>query len=116
MCGRYTLRRVELVFSEFDAVPAPGFEEFTERPLFNIAPSQRLPVVRINSQGDRVLDVMGWGLVPAWTKGKPKLRPINARCETAAGSAMFRTALEARRCLVPADGFYEWHGEKPRRR
>jgi putative SOS response-associated peptidase YedK len=50
---------------------------------------------------------MRWGLIPHWVKGKPKSEPSNARCETAATSGMFRQAMEKRRCLVPADGFYE---------
>lgn len=86
------------------------FEEFSEhpRPRFNCAPSQLLPVIRLNKDGERVIDLVRWGLIPHWTKGKPKSQPINARAETVATSGMFRHALDRRRCLVPADGFYEW--------
>src|SRR5688572_1658672 len=108
MCGRYTLRRIDLIRGGFDARLLPAFEELTERPRFNIAPSQMIPVVRLNAQGERVIDAVRWGLIPSWTKGKPKQQPINARGETVATSAMFRQAFERRRCLVPADGFYEW--------
>jgi putative SOS response-associated peptidase YedK len=111
MCGRYTLRRIEAARQQFDAIADPTFEEFSELrivPRFNIAPSQDVAVVRINAKGDRVLGLVQWGLVPHWTKGEPKLRPINAKAETVATSGMFRQAFSRRRCLVPADGFYEW--------
>ena len=108
MCGRYTLRRIDLIRGGFDASLLPSFEEFTERPRFNIAPSQAIPVVRLDASGKRVLGTVRWGLIPSWTKGKPKNQPINARAETLATSGMFRQAFERRRCLVPADGFYEW--------
>lgn len=99
-------------------VTEPMFEEFTHhvkfRPRFNIAPSQSVPIVRVN--GDKAeLSIVRWGLIPYWSKDKPKLAPINARAETVATSAMFRHAFERRRCLVPADGFYEWQGAKPPR-
>lgn len=114
MCGRYTIRRLDILRALFAATPPlPGFEEFTERPHFNLAPSQTLPVVRINSAGDRVMEGMRWGFIPFWTTGKPKLAPINAKAETIATGRMFRQAFERRRCLVPADGFYEWKGTKP---
>ncbi|HEV7299270.1 MAG TPA: SOS response-associated peptidase [Tepidisphaeraceae bacterium] len=108
MCGRYTLRRVDLVRAAFDAMPTLPFEEFTERPQYNIAPSQDVAVVRVNGKGERVLGLVRWGLIPSWTKDKPKQQPINARAETIATSGMFRQAFERRRCLVPVDGFYEW--------
>lgn len=108
MCGRYTLRRGQLARAVFEALRAPSFEEFSEGPRFNIAPSQRLPIVRVNSKGERVIDAAEWGLVPHWAKATPKVRPINARAETVPTSGMFREALERRRCMVPADGFYEW--------
>jgi putative SOS response-associated peptidase YedK len=108
MCGRYTLRRTDLARAALSAEFLPGFEEFTERPHYNIAPSQDVAVVRLNRQGGRVLGLVRWGLIPHWAKQKPKSRPINARAETVATSSLFRTAFARRRCLVPADGFYEW--------
>ncbi|HLL91095.1 MAG TPA: SOS response-associated peptidase [Tepidisphaeraceae bacterium] len=107
MCGRYTLRRIDARRLGV-AYPHPLFEEFTEHPRFNVAPSQDVAVVRVNANGDRVLGLVRWGLIPSWTTGKPKAKPINARAETAATSGMFKRAFESRRCLVPADGFYEW--------
>ncbi len=109
MCGRYTLRRVDLAhYGVRHPGDLAGFEEFTERPRFNIAPSQHVPIVRLNREGVRVLSAVRWGLIPHWTKGKPKAQPINARAETVRTSGMFRQAFARRRCLVPADGFYEW--------
>ncbi len=116
MCGRYTLRRADLAAAALRALQQPTFEEFSEihRPgLYNIAPSQSVPVVRLNGEGQRTIGLVRWGLIPSWSKELPKLQPINARAETVATSGMFRQALERRRCLVPADGFYEWQGAKP---
>jgi putative SOS response-associated peptidase YedK len=67
----------------------------------------------VNKDGRAALGLARWGLIPSWTKGKPKTQPINAKSETAATSGMFRQAMERRRCLVPADGFYEWQGAAP---
>jgi putative SOS response-associated peptidase YedK len=108
MCGRYTLRRPGLLKK---LVYQSDFEAFSEtriQPRFNIAPSQPVPVVRLTADGKRVIDAVRWGLIPSWSKDKPKLQPINARAETVASSGMFRQAFARRRCLVPADGFYEW--------
>jgi putative SOS response-associated peptidase YedK len=117
MCGRYTLRRASLVYAAMGATPyLPSFEEFDEKrvvPRFNVAPSQTVPIVRISGEGKRVVSEARWGLIPSWVKGKPKSAPINARAETVRTSGMFRQAMERRRCLVPADGFYEWKGAKP---
>ena len=88
--------------------PAPEFEEFTDRPRFNVAPSQAVPVVRADAEGGRELATAAWGFVPAWAKEPPKVRPINARSETAATNGIFRAAVAKRRCLIPADGFYGW--------
>jgi putative SOS response-associated peptidase YedK len=94
--------------------PLPGFEEFTERPRFNIAPSQRMPIVRAGGERARELAAAHWGLIPSWTT-EPKFKPINARAENVAAGGMFKQAFYRRRCLVPADGFYEWRGLKPPR-
>lgn len=79
-------------------------------PNWNVAPTQAAPVVRIDpSTGQRRIDLLRWGLVPHFTKDlKVARKPINARSETAGSSGMFRGALTGRRCLVPADAFYEW--------
>ena len=82
-------------------------------PSFNVSPTQRSLVVL---DGPRRLDVMRWGLIPAWAKdARIGARTINARAETVADKPAFRSAFRARRCLVPADGFYEWTGPRSKR-
>ncbi|MDB5295019.1 MAG: hypothetical protein JWO31_1002 [Phycisphaerales bacterium] len=107
MCGRYTLRRIDAARLGVTFVE-PTFDEFTDRPRFNVAPSQAVAVVRLNRDGKPAMGAVRWGLVPHWAKEPPKVRPINARAETVGSSGMFRQAFARRRCLVLADGFYEW--------
>ena len=110
MCGRYVARKLRWA----DYAAQPHFEEFSETKLaarFNIAPSQQVPVVRLDKNGDRVGDLVRWGLIPSWAKGKPKQQLINARAETIVTSPMFWQAFVRRRCLQLADGFYEWRME-----
>ena len=78
------------------------------RPRYNVAPSQDVAVVRA-ADGGRNLSMLRWGLIPAWAKD-PAIgyRLINARSETVAEKPSFRSAYRRRRCLIPADGFYEW--------
>ena len=79
-------------------------------PRYNIAPTQPVPVVRLHpKEPRRDLSLMRWGLIPSWAKD-PSIaaQMINARSETAASKPAFRVPLESRRCLIPADGFYEW--------
>ena len=107
MCGRYRLsRRKQLVEEYFDAV---GDEE-DWIPRYNIAPTQPVPVIRQHPTAPRRdLSAMGWGLIPSWSKEAASAAAmINARSETAAHLPAFRDAFRSRRCLVPADGFYEW--------
>jgi putative SOS response-associated peptidase YedK len=102
----------------FETLRNIGFEEFSELNVrwWNIAPSLTVPIVRMDGDGKRVIAPAQWGFVPAWSKEWPKTRPINARAETVSTSGMFRQAFNSGRCLVPADGFYEWQGTKPPRR
>ena len=107
MCGRYRLsRRKQLVEEYFDS--APWDDDWN--PRFNIAPTQLVPVIRQNPKEPvRDLSLMKWGLIPAWSKDlSSAARMINARSETAHTLPAFREAMKLRRCLVPADGFYEW--------
>jgi putative SOS response-associated peptidase YedK len=109
MCGRYVLHRP---IDELRAIfAAAGEANFA--PSWNIAPTQTAPVLRLNPQtGGRRFDLLTWGLVPNFSADLASARrPINARSETAATSGMFRDALMKRRCLVPADAFYEWTTE-----
>ena len=87
----------------------PGDEDWV--PRYNIAPAQPVPVIRHNpNEPRRDLSLVRWGLIPSWAKDSSALsRMINARSETAATKPAFRDALRFRRCIIPADGFYEWH-------
>lgn len=103
MCGRYTLTRKEGEIAEHVAVQ----ESLRFEPRYNIAPTQTVPVVV--SDGDRTLRNLRWGLIPFWSKDiSIGARMINARSETLSEKPSFRKLFEGRRCLVPADGFYEW--------
>lgn len=102
MCGRYRLARAER-FAEFSQVRL----SFRVLPRYNVAPTQTMPVVLDESPDE--LTAVRWGLVPSWAKDtKIGASLINARQETVASKPSFRTAYKKRRCLVPADGFYEW--------
>jgi putative SOS response-associated peptidase YedK len=88
---------------------ARAAEGMVVAPSYNVAPQSVQPVVRLNREGERELELMRWGLVPAWAKdAKIGRSTMNARAETVRTSAAFRDAFERRRCLVPASGFYEW--------
>ena len=105
MCGRYRLsRRKQLVEKYFDAVS----DEPEWTPRYNIAPTQPIPVIRQNlPQPQREMSLMRWGLIPSWAKDVSGSPMINARSETAATMPAFRDPMSYRRCLIPADGFYE---------
>ena len=106
MCGRYRLsRRKQLVAEYFDAVP--GGDEWN--PRYNIAPTQPVPIIRQHpKEPRRELSLVRWGLIPSWAKDTSgSAQMINARSETAATRPAFRDAFLSRRCMVPADAFYE---------
>src|SRR3990172_2604464 len=106
MCGRFVRKEEKLLLESRFGCDASGGVLLA--PEYNIAPSQDCPVVTV--EGDRrVLTLMRWGLVPAWS-GDVKIgyRMINARSETVAEKQSFKTLLKKSRCLVPASGFYEW--------
>jgi putative SOS response-associated peptidase YedK len=106
MCGRYTLSSPgEVVAELFELVDVPPI-----LPRYNLAPTQEAAVVRITRRGaPRTLDQLRWGLIPTWAQD-PAIgnRMINARAESAAEKPAYRDSFFRRRCLVPADGFYEW--------
>lgn len=111
MCGRFvqfsSLRTLESYF------PIDSVAE-NIHPNYNIAPTQE--VLALVCRHERRLDKFRWGLVPSWSKDlKAAARLINARSETATQKPSFRAAFKRRRCLIMADGFYEWHGEKGRK-
>jgi putative SOS response-associated peptidase YedK len=114
MCGRYaSFLPAEALRTLFQTVnPLPNFA-----PTWNMAPTREAPVVRLHPQTRaRHLDLLRWGLVPHWARDpKSGRQPINARAETIAEAPMFRDALARRRCLVPADVFYEWRAADNRK-
>ncbi len=116
MCGRYAIflppEALRILFRTSNPLPNTA-------PTWNMAPTQAAPVIRRNPEtGERHLDALRWGLIPFFTSDpKGGRKPINARAETVASSGVFRGALARRRCLVPADAFYEWrtmpNGKQP---
>jgi putative SOS response-associated peptidase YedK len=107
MCGRFLLYTSGAALAEWLGLPeVPALE-----PRYNIAPTQPVAAVRAGPGGDRELVRLRWGLVPSWSTDLAiGNRLINARAETAADKPSFRVAFRQRRCLVPANGFYEWVG------
>jgi putative SOS response-associated peptidase YedK len=106
MCGRYTLTTPGEIIAEIFDLSAPP--ELPAR--YNVAPTQEVAAVRVEEPGgERRLVLLRWGLVPHWADD-PAIgnRMINARAESAAEKPAFRTSFKKKRCLVPADGFYEW--------
>jgi putative SOS response-associated peptidase YedK len=107
MCGRYRLsRRKEFLAEHFDT----NFDDLDWEPRYNIAPTQAVAVIRRRGPSQtRQATMMRWGLIPSWASDPTiAARTINARAETAASKPSFREPLRNQRCLVPADGFYEW--------
>lgn len=105
MCGRFVLTAdLDAIQTAFDLTDVPD----NLPPRFNIAPSQ--PIAVITNEQPQALTFHRWGLVPSWAKD-PKIgyKMINARAETVHEKPAFRAAFRRRRCLVPADGFFEWH-------
>lgn len=108
MCSRYSLTSpLEAVRETFGYANVAEFP-----PRYNIAPTQPVAIVRREATGERALALVRWGLIPSWAKDPSKLSTlINARSETAAEKPSFRGAMRHRRCIVPADAFYEWTGK-----
>src|SRR5260370_25810169 len=107
VCGRYRLsRRKQYVQEYFDCCS----DESDWMPRYNIAPTQPVPVIRQNPKEPiRKLSLMRWGSIPSWARDSSVAASmINARSETASTKPALRDALKSRRCLIPADGFYEW--------
>ena len=106
MCGRFRLGKGREALKKYFGAD----NDVDWDPRYNIAPTHDVVTVRQDRhQPRRVLSLMRWGLVPSWSKdSSAAARMINARCETAADLPAFRDALRSRRCLIPADGFFEW--------
>jgi putative SOS response-associated peptidase YedK len=113
MCGRYSQRQsAKIIAQAFQVNDVPTLE-----PRYNIAPTQSVPtVLQTSASTNRQFKMLHWGLIPSWAKD-PKMgaKLINARAETVAEKPAFRSALRQRRCLVLADGFYEWQQQEQKK-
>jgi putative SOS response-associated peptidase YedK len=112
MCGRYSITTApEAMRRLFGYLEQPNFP-----PRYNVAPTQPIPIVRL-FEGKRQYALVRWGLIPAWVKDPRGFSLlINARGESVLDKPAFRNAMKRRRCLIPADGFYEWKNEGKLRR
>jgi putative SOS response-associated peptidase YedK len=112
MCGRFVITSPPAALRQiFGYSEQPNFP-----PRFNISPTQPIPVVIIEN-GLRHFRLMRWGLLPSWVKDPRKFTLlINARSETVREKPAFKNAIRRRRCLIPADGYYEWHTSENRKR
>ena len=111
MCGRFVSTTTPQQLAAYFSVDELAVEQVS--PNYNVAPTQSVLVVTENEEHHRVLDAYHWGLIPPWAKeAKIGNRMINARAETVAEKPSFKKAFTQRRCLIPADGFYEWKKAK----
>ncbi|MCA1960799.1 MAG: SOS response-associated peptidase [Desulfomonile sp.] len=113
MCGRFVLMSPGGLVAEHFLLP----EEPELEPRYNIAPSRQIAAIRLaKDSSDRELVCLTWGLVPFWAKDRTiGYKMINAKCETVAEKPAFRAAFRDRRCLVPANGFFEWKRDSGRK-
>jgi putative SOS response-associated peptidase YedK len=104
MCGRFALYTDPIALAKkFQTENLLDLQ-----PSYNVAPSQTIPIIR-NEQGHRLFALAKWGLIPSWAKDiKIGYNTINARADTVAEKPSFRSAFQHRRCLIPADGYFEW--------
>jgi len=109
MCGRFVQHAdPEIYASRYAAeLDTDGLGDW--RPSFNVAPTRPVLAIRAGKEGGRELTALRWGLIPSWSKGPDsRFSMINARAETVASKPAYRSAFKHRRCLIPAEGFYEW--------
>ena len=112
MCGRFAFFSPREAVQEYFGIDVP----FALEPRYNVAPSQEIAVIRQPADTEPEAAMLKWGLVPFWAKDAAiGARMINARAETVAQKPAFRQAFKRRRCVILADGFYEWHAEDGRK-
>ena len=112
MCGRYVLKATLPDIARMLGMEA----DLALEPSYNIAPTRAVPVCRSEQPGKKELVLMHWGLIPHWAKQRDSnYRMINARAETIAEKPAFRSPFRHRRCLIPADGYYEWKSMQGRK-
>ena len=108
MCGRFTQFSPPQCYAEFFGITT----KLSQKPRYNIAPGTDILACRFSPEGNKELVPLHWGLIPSWSKGQDKrYSMINARAETVASKPAYRAPFRRHRCLIPADGFYEWHEE-----
>jgi putative SOS response-associated peptidase YedK len=107
MCGRFSLANIGNLQLRFDIETMDAATAEVLAPRYNVAPSQTIPTI-VEHASHRSLELMRWGFAPAWMTSHKGPPPINARAETLLERPMFRGAVSSSRCLIPADGFYEW--------
>jgi putative SOS response-associated peptidase YedK len=109
MCGRYDITELPLEYFELLLGHAIKDRRAEPKARYNVAPTQQVPIIRLNREGELEAVDVRWGLLPYWSKEpKTKYSTINARAETVEKLPAYRSAFKARRCLVPATGWYEW--------
>ena len=109
MCGRFVQHAAPENYAARYGIAEFGVDTQRRRPGFNVAPTQSVLVIRVDSAGRRTLGVLRWGLVPQWSDGPDnRYSMINARAESVHCKPAYRGAFRRRRCLIPAEGFYEW--------
>jgi putative SOS response-associated peptidase YedK len=114
MCGRFVVATPLMTIFEYFDVHDPRITE--QPPRYNVAPSTPIAIVRDTGEA-RVCEAAQWGFTPSWARTRDDgPRPINARSETVQESRLFRRAFEQRRCLIPADGYYEWQARPGQRK
>ena len=108
MCGRFSLTDIDSIFSRFGVIISKDINKKIT-PHYNIAPTQKIPVIYKDKNQENKIEFMKWGLVPFWAKD-PKIgyKMINARAETLTQKPSFKHLIKSKRCLVPSSGFYEW--------
>lgn len=114
MCGRFVVATPLMTIFEYFDIHDPRIDSLA--PRYNVAPTTPIAIVRDTGEA-RIAETATWGFTPSWAKALDDgPRPINARCETVAESRLFRRAYEQRRCLIPANGYYEWQAGNGRRK
>lgn len=112
MCGRFIQAAAGEAFAQQFSLPLPA----TYAPHYNVAPSQPVLAIRATTDYPQEWAWLRWGLIPAWSpEPRTQYSTINARAETVAEKPTYRQAFRRRRCLIPADGFYEWHTHNGRK-
>jgi putative SOS response-associated peptidase YedK len=109
MCGRFVQHADPEIYASRYAAELDADALGDWRPSFNVAPTRPVLAIRAGAAGGRELTALRWGLIPSWSKGPDhRFSMINARAETVASKPAYRSAFRRRRCVIPAEGFYEW--------